>query len=85
MKTKLYLLLAIICLGCGQTAEEVIQAEEGNPNAVHVVSVSSRPLSSGCVQILTIDSCEYVWCINWNAGAGGLTHKGNCKFCKQRK
>jgi hypothetical protein len=34
-------------------------------------------------EILVIDSCEYVWCKN--GYAGGLTHKGNCKFCAQRQ
>lgn len=30
-------------------------------------------------QILIIDSCEY---ISWGYG---LTHKGNCRFCKERR
>lgn len=34
------------------------------------------------VQILTIDSCEYVWCAH-DLGSG-LTHKGNCKYCAER-
>ena len=34
------------------------------------------------IQILTIDSCEYVW-VKEGYGAG-LTHKGNCKYCKIR-
>ena len=29
------------------------------------------------VQYLVIDSCEYI-------RADGITHKGNCKFCKER-
>lgn len=39
------------------------------------------------VQIIIIDSCEYI--IGSDAGAynGGIfmTHKGNCKFCKMRQ
>lgn len=34
------------------------------------------------VQVLVIDSCEYVWCKN-GYGAG-IAHKGNCKFCIER-
>lgn len=34
------------------------------------------------IQILTIDSCEYVWVKNGNGA--GLTHKGNCKYCAER-
>jgi hypothetical protein len=34
------------------------------------------------LQILVIDSCEYIFC---PAGTGSwCTHKGNCKFCKER-
>ncbi len=34
------------------------------------------------VQVLVIDSCEYVWCKN-GYGAG-IAHKGNCRFCRER-
>lgn len=30
--------------------------------------------------IATIDSCEYIK----NISNGSMSHKGNCKFCKQR-
>lgn len=33
------------------------------------------------IQVYTIDSCEY---IVLNHDYRSLTHKGNCKFCKQR-
>ncbi len=33
------------------------------------------------IEILTIDSCEYIYIGN---DTRSLTHKGNCKFCKQR-
>lgn len=37
--------------------------------------------------IITIDSCEYIFGKDRNAYNGGyfLTHKGNCKFCEKRK
>lgn len=31
------------------------------------------------ISILTVDSCEYVW-VKRGYG-GGLSHKGNCKYC----
>lgn len=34
------------------------------------------------VEVITIDSCEYLFG-RWGY-ASVLTHKGNCKFCKQR-
>ena len=30
--------------------------------------------------IMTIDSCEYI-----GYGAHGISHKGNCKFCAERR
>lgn len=36
----------------------------------------------GYSQVFEIDSCEYV---SWKSGnAGGLVHKQNCKYCKER-
>lgn len=36
-------------------------------------------------RIEVIDSCEYIsYALGLN-GDGLLTHKGNCKYCKQRK
>ena len=41
--------------------------------------INDRPLGSG---VIVVDSCEYV---TWSSGyGGGICHKGNCKFCKQR-
>ena len=34
------------------------------------------------ITVMTIDSCEYVW-VKQGYG-GGLSHKGNCKFCAER-
>ena len=40
-------------------------------------------LSGGIgVEIVTIDSCEYIKVNNGNASWG--SHKGNCKFCVER-
>ena len=35
--------------------------------------------SIGNPQVVVIDSCEYIKC------GYGLTHKGNCKFCEERR
>ena len=34
------------------------------------------------IKIVEIDSCEYLWG-DWG-NATVLTHKGNCKYCKQK-
>lgn len=36
------------------------------------------------VYLYTIDSCEYIGYVN-DYHDDFLTHKGNCKFCKERK
>jgi hypothetical protein len=38
----------------------------------------------GALQILVYDGCEYLAYRSF-AGATELTHKGNCKFCTQRR
>jgi len=38
-------------------------------------------------KIIEIDSCEYI-VYSYSKGYGGygfMSHKGNCKYCKQRK
>jgi len=39
----------------------------------------SSPLVNDYYKVLTIDSCEYV------ADGYRLAHKGNCRFCKERR
>lgn len=35
--------------------------------------------------VYTVDSCEYIGSQSLNANYSVLTHKGNCKFCLNRK
>lgn len=46
---------------------------------------SAYTLNSGYIYIYTIDSCEYLGPATINSYAGFLTHKGNCKYCLNRK
>ena len=69
------LLVAVIFCGC-----ELINNEQ--QKKVNAEDINGYEVRNEGVQILTIDSCEYVWCKN-GYGAG-LTHKGNCKFCAER-
>ena len=36
------------------------------------------------VKVVTIDSCEYIRCVTYS-GYTVYIHKGNCKFCKERR
>lgn len=44
-------------------------------------TTNSVPIGKGLcdAHLHNIDSCEYM------AWAGGVTHKGNCRFCKERR
>ena len=37
------------------------------------------------VQISIIDSCEYIKCYTYGFSAYTYSHKGNCKFCQERR
>ena len=42
-------------------------------------------MNDRCV-VITIDSCEYLYIDNPRSYTGGtLTHKGNCKYCAERR
>lgn len=50
-------------------------------------NVERHPLNeklgiSGTMEVIVIDSCEYIYCQNGNAT--WASHKGNCKFCAAR-
>ena len=44
-------------------------------------TTNSVPVGKGLhdAHLYDIDSCEYI------AWAGGIAHKGNCRFCKERR
>lgn len=65
------LLIAVIFYSCGTESNN-------QQNKVEAIRVDAN----WGVQILTVDSCEYVW--RKNGYAAGLTHKGNCKYCVER-
>ena len=62
--------IAFILFGC----EEI---NTNSKNSGFVISTGAE------LQLVEIDSCEYFFG-DWG-NASVLTHKGNCKFCEQRK
>lgn len=40
--------------------------------------------TSDDIDIVVIDSCEYLKCYTYGINSFVYTHKGNCKFCKER-
>ena len=71
-KNKIYLILiAFIFFGCNEVNTPI-------KNSGFVISEGTDPL-----RLVEIDSCEYLYA-DWG-NASLLTHKGNCKFCVERK
>ena len=65
------LLLAFILFGCNEI-------NTNSKNSGFIISSVATPL-----KLVEIDSCEYFFG-DWG-DESVLTHKGNCKFCEQRK
>jgi hypothetical protein len=64
------LLMAVIIFGCDERQERPpIQTEQ-------------RGTDDKNYETIVIDSCEYL--IRTSIHQGFMSHKGNCKFCKQR-
>lgn len=66
----LLILTALIMVGCEYKSEAEIEAE-------HLSGFN----------IVVIDSCEYLKMSKsaYQAGYGYFAHKGNCRFCKERR
>ena len=79
---NIVIVLFLICLvvACGESTTKdkpkkaSTRIENGIPNVL---------TPDGDFHVYDIDSCEY---ITYRIGSNGglLTHKGNCKFCKER-
>jgi len=37
------------------------------------------------LKIVNIDSCEYIKCYTYGINSYVYSHKGNCRFCKERR
>ena len=37
------------------------------------------------LKIVNIDSCEYIKCYTYGINSHVYSHKGNCRFCKERR
>ena len=41
--------------------------------------------TSDDINIVVIDSCEYLKCYTYGINSFVYSHKGNCRFCKERR
>ncbi len=82
MKKLLLLIALVVVWSCNEPLPEKVDPSK---------YVSVKPYNNPSFKVVTIDSCEYILYEGQRstdyAGAwtSGLTHKGNCKYCQQRK
>jgi len=74
MEHRLFLILLAL------TALMIVGCDEKNDDASIVLDRYYRERSINNPYLETIDSCEY---IIWHNNK--MTHKGNCRFCKERR
>lgn len=55
----------------------------GCENHNYTSSPTEITINNRTITVFVIDSCEYIGVIYGGSG-DMITHKGNCKFCKQR-
>jgi hypothetical protein len=84
-----YLLLPVLLLlgSCGELPQTTPPTDPAREVGNQVFRVLSAYEGNGAndFYIYTIDSCEYIGNAALNSYAAVLTHKGNCKFCLNRK
>jgi len=69
--------LIFLFVGCGPGKNDIVTTEDtANLKICKEIGVYD-------IVIVVIDSCEYLR-VNSSSSSFSLTHKGNCKFCKQR-
>lgn len=74
----LLLIFSFFLLSCGAEPTYIKQG-------LRPVGVKHNPTDDNGYEIITIDSCEYIYAwFGQGNGGGSLTHKGNCKYCKNR-
>lgn len=88
---KILIILGIISLiSCNTRTEEQVvkdyQAKREKARQDSIIEVRYHGF-----QVIVIDSCEYLIKTekrgggDWSTRAGFMSHKGNCKFCEERR
>lgn len=87
---KILVLIAILfaMISCSEQPNDTnIYHEVERTNDVYKVNVISTFNDTTMLRVIVIDSCEYLIGKNrfGDAGYGYLSHKGNCKYCAERR
>lgn len=78
-KFKITIVLLIIFCGCKFERHDAIIT----PANKTAETITQHEYGVPLYIVVVIDSCEYLITQYYNANAA-LTHKGNCKYCKER-
>ena len=88
------MLVIITFSGCTVTIEPNDSATNVNTTKEEVVEIECKKdtvyhLDEYRFRVVVIDSCEYIYGVlksfDNHRGYGFLAHKGNCKFCEERR
>ena len=86
MKKIFILSILFAIVSCREQPDTNIYHDTKSTNDVYtvVISTSSIPID---LQVVVIDSCEYLIGHDFAGyrGYGYLAHKGNCKYCAERR
>lgn len=87
---KKILILATILfavISCSERPDTNVYHRTEKTNNVYEVKVTSTSDSVTLLRVVVIDSCEYLIGGHYAAshGYGYMAHKGNCKYCEERR
>lgn len=76
-----YLILTLLLIGC--TESKLESDHEQNKIIGTLITYGGGNNNSREIYVYELDSCEYIGVVT-GYYSDILTHKGNCKFCRQR-
>ena len=78
VKKLLLIMMTGLLLSCVSRTEDT-NSQEKRSFIKHYTVRDDETCVSGTFYVIEVDGCEYV------AGTNSLAHKGNCKFCEERR
>ena len=86
---KIFILVVVLfaMISCSEQSDTNIYHEVERTNDVYKVNVIDTISEPTSLRVVVIDSCEYLIGRSGNdyRGHGYLSHKGNCKYCAERR
>lgn len=79
--------ILFVMISCNEQPDTNVYHEAKITNDVYKVNIKSDNYPPISLHVVVIDSCEYLIGKTGEdyKGYGYLTHKGNCKYCAERR